>query len=253
MPLKITVIGTGGAVSTKNTNPSGFLLEAEGKRILLDCGTGIVRRLLDEGINPQTLDALALSHFHPDHFSDAFPLIVSRFVDDLHKGRKNKKLILYGPRGLRKRFKAWRKIFWLEPNEHYPLEFKEGIFKTRLGSVRLETFAVTHVPYFQSVGFKIKHYKKKIIYTGDIGSSHNINSLIKTCQNADLLIIEGTWVKRESPNHFSVVQIEKLAVQARIKKVLIVHTAPGQINKVAEYIRKNKKLVMARHGQRLLA
>jgi glyoxylase-like metal-dependent hydrolase (beta-lactamase superfamily II) len=58
--------------------PACFLVEAEGRRLLLDCGAGP-----DEGMRPDLsglgrIDAVLLSHAHPDHV-DALPEAVERF------------------------------------------------------------------------------------------------------------------------------------------------------------------------------
>lgn len=249
--MRLTVIGNGGIVPTKNTSPSGFLLEAGGKKLLLDCGHGVVRGLVDKDVDLNTIDAVFISHFHTDHFADALPLIHTRFVADMRLGRQSRKLISIGPVGLKNRWLSAQKIFWPEPKEFYPLIFKEGTRNLKISKIQISTFAVKHVPWFKSVGIKITYNRKTVIYTGDISSYDNIPALIERVKNADLLIIEGSRSQGEMRTHFSVEQIEKMTIQAKVKRVLIVHAIPSERARIKKRIAKRPDLILAELNMQL--
>lgn len=245
--MKLTIIGSGTMMPTKKRNPSAFLLEAAGRRILLDCGLGTIRRLVDMGINPQSLDALGVTHFHIDHVGDAFNLVQARFVDDIYAAREHKQLILVGPESLKKRFLAWRDLFWLEPTEKYPLVFHEGQVSLTLGDMRLETFPVTHVPWFSSVGYKITSNGKILLYPGDIGSHHNPVDLISKIANADLLLIEAAAIA-PVPNHLTIEQVIKFVEQAYVRKTLIIHIRPDRDSELERAVSKSPYIELAQDG-----
>ena len=240
--FKITILGSGTMVPTKRRNPAGFLVEADGKKILLDCGFGTIRRLADLGCALEDLDLVFISHFHTDHFGDAFPLIHSRWVNDIYKSKHNKPLLFLGPGSLAKRFKLWRKIFWVEPKENYPVYFKEGTVKIKTGKLTIRTFAVKHVPWFKSVGIIFSYKGKKIVYTGDIGSKHNFEELVKTVKGADLLITEAACEK-PTPNHYTIAQVKELKSKSKVKKVLIVHVRPQHEKSIKAFCRREKGFV----------
>ncbi len=50
--MKITLLGTGSPESTPSRASSGYLVEIGGDRILLDCGGGVVSRLIESGRRP---------------------------------------------------------------------------------------------------------------------------------------------------------------------------------------------------------
>jgi ribonuclease BN (tRNA processing enzyme) len=248
--FSLTVLGGGWAVPTKKTNPAGFLVEAGDKKILMDAGFGILRRMVDFGFDFQDIDKVFVSHFHADHCCDAFGLIFSRNCNDFRYHRPHKKVLLIGPKGTEKNFKMWRGIFWPEPNEFYPVDFKEGAGKMKLGSVKIQTFPVQHVPWFQSLGIIIEFNNKKLVYTGDIGSRHNLQDLAQKAQDADLLIIEAS-VAKPQPNHFTLQQVKELVEKASVKKALIVHVSPLIFKSVEKFCQKEPKFVLSRDGLKI--
>lgn len=249
--FSITVLGAGVMAPTKARNPAGFLVEAGDKKILLDAGHGIVRRLVDFGFDLQAIDFVFASHFHADHFSDVFPLMHARCVDDNYNNRGHKELLILGPKSAAVRFKLWRKIFWPEPNELYPLKFKEGPTRLLIGQARITTFPIKHVLWFGSLGIIIEFAGKKLVYTGDVGSEQNFNQLVKATQNADLLIIEAGATK-PAPTHYTIEQIQALAQAACVKKVLITHVRPQQISAIQKFCRGHKGFTLGKDGQKLL-
>ena len=64
--MEIKVIGCGNAFSYKNYNQS-FLLEEDGRRMLIDCGTRVPIALHDLGIDIKSIDDIYVSHQHSDH------------------------------------------------------------------------------------------------------------------------------------------------------------------------------------------
>jgi ribonuclease BN (tRNA processing enzyme) len=224
-PMKLTVLGSGTMLPTKKRFPSSFLLEVGGKKILLDCGHGAIARLTQIGIDLRDIDLVFISHFHTDHFGDAFNLVHSRFVGDLYEEKLHKELTFLGPKTIEARFRNWRMIFWPEPNEEYPLKFLEGTREFFLDDIRITLFPVIHVRWFRSVGIIIEYQGKKLVYPGDVGSQQDFDELIEMARDAHLLVIEAGF-EHMTPNHFSVAQIRKLVHEAHVKKALIVHLRP---------------------------
>ncbi len=79
--MKLTILGKYGPYPQgANTACSGYLIEHENTKILVDCGTGVLGRLMSK-INLKDLDAIYLTHLHFDHTSDLLPL--RYYLDDL--------------------------------------------------------------------------------------------------------------------------------------------------------------------------
>src|SRR3954453_18514193 len=63
----LTFLGTSASVPSANRNHPGLLVEAGGRRIMIDCGEGTQRQLLRSGAGFRRLDRLLLTHAHFDH------------------------------------------------------------------------------------------------------------------------------------------------------------------------------------------
>jgi ribonuclease BN (tRNA processing enzyme) len=75
--MKITVLCGCGAWPTAGAACSGFLVEHDGHRLLLDRGYATLPELLRH-IGADQVDALIVSHGHPDHCADLNPLLRAR-------------------------------------------------------------------------------------------------------------------------------------------------------------------------------
>ncbi len=70
--VRITVIGCSGSFPGPDGPASCYLLEAEGFRLLLDLGSGAVGAL-QRHAPLDGIDAVCVSHHHPDHCLDICP------------------------------------------------------------------------------------------------------------------------------------------------------------------------------------
>jgi ribonuclease BN (tRNA processing enzyme) len=75
--MRLTVLGGCGAWPEAGQACSGFLVEHDGFRLLVDLGYATVPRLL-EVLPAEQADAVFISHRHPDHCADLNPLQATR-------------------------------------------------------------------------------------------------------------------------------------------------------------------------------
>jgi ribonuclease BN (tRNA processing enzyme) len=77
--VRITVLGGCGAWPAAGQACSGYLVEHGGFRLLVDPGYAILPRLL-ERVAADSVDAVLVSHGHPDHCADLHPLLRARVL-----------------------------------------------------------------------------------------------------------------------------------------------------------------------------
>jgi ribonuclease BN (tRNA processing enzyme) len=100
--MRLTVLGSRGSAPSRDNPGSGYLVEAGGRRLLLDAGPGTFMALAGI-VDPATLDAVVLSHAHVDHASDLFALYAY-----LAYGTSDRKsTVVFAPVGTRERCAAF--------------------------------------------------------------------------------------------------------------------------------------------------
>jgi phosphoribosyl 1,2-cyclic phosphodiesterase len=76
--FEIILLGTGGgrfATITQKRRTAGIRIIGESLNLHLDPGPGALVHSIDEGLDPQKINAIFVSHCHPDHYTDAEVLI----------------------------------------------------------------------------------------------------------------------------------------------------------------------------------
>jgi len=96
--VEIIFLGTGGgrfATITQKRRTAGIRIISEGLNLHLDPGPGALVHSIDEGLDPQKLNAVFVSHSHPDHYTDAEILI-----EAMTKGMTKKRGVLVAPKSV---------------------------------------------------------------------------------------------------------------------------------------------------------
>src|SRR5215510_7459251 len=98
--MKVTVLGSGTAVPDGERNSSGYVVETDEIKLLLDCGAGTVHALARYGIEWERLSHVFISHFHVDHIGE----LASLFFAFRHgmKTERREPLTVLAPQGLDK-------------------------------------------------------------------------------------------------------------------------------------------------------
>jgi ribonuclease BN (tRNA processing enzyme) len=247
--MKLTILGSGTMMPTATRKPSAYLVESGDTRLLLDCGHTTVATLVNAGIDLHSITAIAVTHFHTDHFADVLPFTHARFVDDLMAKATHTPLQLIGPRTLEERFKKAREISWPEPAEGYPLSILEleGTSEAAMvGSLELVPFTVNHVPWFPSIGYKISEGPVALVYPGDLGKDQE-DAFYAQLEGLDTLLIEAASLVPK-PNHFSPQQALELKEKYGIKRVIITHIPRQRLEAVRTFVSEHPGLILAEDG-----
>jgi len=96
--INIILLGTGGgrfATINQKRRTAGIRIISEGLNFHVDPGPGALVYSINEGLNPQKLNAVFVSHCHPDHYTDAEVLI-----EAMTKGTTKKRGVLVASRSV---------------------------------------------------------------------------------------------------------------------------------------------------------
>jgi ribonuclease BN (tRNA processing enzyme) len=213
MQMKLTVIGCWGGFPNKNEASSGYLLEHDGFNLLIDCGSGVLSKL-QNFIQPEQLDAVVLSHYHPDHNADIGVLYHARLIKGF-LGTKPPALPIYGHKLDQQEFAklTYKKIttgIAYEPNE-----------TLNIGPFKITFIQTVHpVPCF---AMKIEADNKVLFYTADTAYKEEFISL---GTKADLLLCECNFYANQSgkgAGHMNSFDAGTLAASANVKQLVLTH------------------------------
>ncbi len=208
--MQLKVLGKYGPYTNLGST-SSYLLKGENSYVLLDCGSGIVKKLLNENCLDK-LSFIFLSHLHFDHISDIG--VLSYALTPILKGKKIK-LYTYADDSLA--FKTIESMGIFEIiNVKEDVCFSEGEFSFKF-------FKMTHP--VTSYGIKIQNQGKVFAYSGDTTINDNIYNLIK---GASLILLDGAFLQKdynESKPHMSIKQVCEIAKNSKIKTI-VTHFSP---------------------------
>jgi len=121
--IKITFLGTGFSVPTRERNHPAILVETGPENILIDCGEGTQRQFRKAGLNPCKLTKLLITHWHGDHI-----LGIPGLLQTLALSGYNRTLRIYGPKGTRFFLGKMLEMFIFLGGINYEIHEVEGKF-----------------------------------------------------------------------------------------------------------------------------
>jgi ribonuclease BN (tRNA processing enzyme) len=217
--MRLTVLGGAGAWPPAGGACSGYLVEHDGFRLLVDPGYAIVPRLL-EIVPASAIDAVLVSHGHADHVADLNPLLRARVMGDAPPSR----LPAYSLPD------ALRPVLALDLIESLMdacdvREFEAGD-EFIIGPFAIDSRPLPHS--MPNAGFRISATGRSITYTGDAGPS---DALVSLADGTDLLLAEATYVEIVPSSLAgtlnSAVEVGRQANRARAARLILTHLLPG--------------------------
>jgi ribonuclease BN (tRNA processing enzyme) len=221
-PFTLDVLGAGPAWSDRpGSSGASYLVRRGSTAVLLDLGQGAFPHLA-QAIEPSSLDAVVISHLHPDHFVDLVPLRhyltyqltpprSVRVIAD--PGLASRLDGLHDERG----FGAPALAF--EPIAPGPLV---------VGGLTLEARRVTHTANSWAVRVAASDSSGPgLVYSGDCGVAEDLAPLIRP---GDSLLVEVSFGAGTVPRgvlHLDAVSVARLAGATRPGRVLLTHLQMG--------------------------
>ncbi len=206
----LKILGNNGPYPAAGGACSGYLLASDSgdTRILIDCGTGVLNRLLGEGALA-SLDAVVLSHLHYDHMSDMLPMQYA-----LQFNPRPKPLPVYAP-------DEPEEVFALLRSPCFDLWPAEDVV---VGEMRLSFTPARHPVPTNAVCVECDG--ARFVFTGD----SNQDPLVELfCDGADLLLADcglSSADHRFTAPHYSARLCGQLAKNARARRLLLTHLNP---------------------------
>jgi ribonuclease BN (tRNA processing enzyme) len=229
--MKLTVIGCSGSYPGPDSPASSYLVEAEGDgrtwRILLDLGSGALGTL-HQYVDPLDIDAVFISHLHPDHCFDMSGFYVMR---KYHPSGAQPRIPVHGPKGTAKRM---ANAYGLPEKPGMNDEFSFRTYDTHpihLGPLTITTTKVVHP--IDAFAIKVSNGDRSLVYSGDTGPC---GALVDFARGSELLLAEASFHEGEqNPGglHLTGREAGEAAAQAGVDTLVLTHIPPWHDKSVA--------------------
>ncbi len=245
----LRILGSSGGYPIAGFPCSGYLAQVDGRRVLLDCGPGVITALIGPDAKAN-IDAVVISHLHPDHVLDLIPLgyaLLSTWLTS----EQVERLPLYLPPGgldFLRRFsdlfghRGWRLAqkggtagrralaTALEDGQDWMLtvfdvrEFSPGD-TIAVGGLSIETLPVDH--QLPTAAMRIKTEEADLVYSAD---TRFLPTLAEFALGTDLFLVDAHHSGPNAPGgaHMTPSDAGRLAAMAGAKRLVLCHLgAPG--------------------------
>jgi ribonuclease BN (tRNA processing enzyme) len=257
MPDRLVLLGSKGGPALRPGGPwpSSSLLQIGARTVVVDCGLGVTRGLVDAGISLKALDLIFITHLHSDHVLELGPLLHTAWTAGL-VNRVN----VFGPPGTSH---YWRRFcqameFDIEiriVDEGRPdirelvsiVEFGEGQVVEQRG-LKVTTLRVDHPPVADCFALRFEHAGKCVVFSADTAFFPPLASF---AAGADVLVHEamleegierlvartgnGARLKEHLlASHSFAEEAGRIASDAGVKRLVLNHLIPADDAEIGE-------------------
>jgi ribonuclease Z len=223
--FRVTLLGSGVPDPDPTRFSASTLVEAGGRRFLIDVGRGATIRLYQLHIPLAAVDLVLFTHYHSDHTVGLADLLLTGWLAPPYMGHRASPMHVIGPVGARALLSNLAAAYagdikGREAEQHLPSdgvaadveEFTHDGVVYDKDEVRITAFEVEH-GIKPAYGYRIDYDGRSVLLSGDTALSEN---LARHAEGVDLLIHE---VAVTSP---------ELLKLPDYQKIISIHTSPVQ-------------------------
>ncbi|NNE81344.1 MAG: MBL fold metallo-hydrolase [Silicimonas sp.] len=197
MQNEVVLLGTKGgpAIRTGSSNPTSSLLVLDGRSIVVDCGLGVTRGLVDQGVQLKAIELIFVTHLHSDHYLELGPLLHTAWTAGLKTPVE-----IWGPKGLETYWNGFLQSMDADIQLRIEDEgrpdlgalarfhvIEEGTFFDRDG-LQVAALRNLHPPLVDTYALSFRQNDTHVVFSGD---TRYFPELADFAKDADLLIHEA--------------------------------------------------------------
>jgi len=219
--MRITVLGKSPAWQDADGACSGYLVQAGGRCLLLDCGNGVFAKLR-AARSFTDVCAVVISHLHADHFIDLVPYAYALAYS--HQARAaGARPALYAPPGARETFRriagAWHAEELIE--QSFELHEYDPAVELALDPLRVRFYEVPH--FIRTHAVQVHADGATFTYGADCRPN---DAIVEFARETDLLMLEATLEEPEgegSRGHLTPAEAGEHARRAGARRLVLTH------------------------------
>jgi ribonuclease BN (tRNA processing enzyme) len=224
--VRLTVVGCSGSIPGPTSCSSCYLVEHDGFRVVVDMGHGSLGAL-QKHCAIDDIDAIVLSHLHPDHFIDLTALYVAhRYGPYEFAGR----IPVLGPTGTAEQLAS---AYGMRSHKGLTasFDFRELAVAAGIGPFRVRAERVAHP--IEAYAVRLEAAGGSLVYSGDTGPCRALDDL---ASGADVLLAEASFIDGDDnpPDlHLTGRQAGAVAAAAGVGRLVLTHVPPWHDPEVA--------------------
>lgn len=266
MADRLVLLGTKGgpAIRPGGPSPTATLLELGGRRIVIDCGLGVARGLVNAGVSLKQLDLILITHLHSDHVLELGPLLHTAWTAGL-----DHRVTVYGPQGVDAFWSGFLQSMQYDIDLRIADEgrpdlrqlvdiriFGEGEVLSEEG-LKVTALRVDHPPVTECFALRIEKAGKTVVFSSDTAY---FPPLAPFAHGADVLVHEAMLLEgverlvartgngerlREHlmASHTLAEDVGRVAVSAEVGHLALHHLVPADDPEIteADWVREVRK------------
>lgn len=224
----MTILGAGPAAPNPGGANSGYLVRHGTTAVVMDCGPGTAGQIALH-VPPRRLDAVAISHFHPDHY---FDLVAVYYLIKFGEPRPDR-LPVWVPPGGREFLDRFGRVVADRPamlEDVFDLrEYLPGV-EIPIGALGFTFRQVQH--YVPSFAMRVRGENGAVLtFSSDVAPCPQ---LIDAARDADLFLCESALLDSSQDEsdptrrgHMTAAEAAAAAAEAHARRLLITHYRSG--------------------------
>lgn len=193
----VALLGTKGgpAIRKGSPMPTSSVLSLGGQMVVVDCGLGVTRGLVDQGIALKDIGLIFITHLHSDHYLELGPLLHTAWTAGLKTPVQ-----VYGPSGLTRYWDGFLASMAEDIDTRIDDEGRpdlRGLVEfvvlragetVQAGGLTVQAMQSIHPPLVESLSLSFGSNGRRVVFSGD--TAHN-PALADFARGADLLVHEA--------------------------------------------------------------
>ncbi len=237
--VRVQFLGSGDPFANGGRMQTCILLDGADGWVLLDCGATALLAMDRFGVDPATIDAVVVTHFHGDHIGGLpFLIMESEFNvrQDASRSSRTRPLVLAGPAGIEERVRQIAALF--EYSASFDAARDRGMLTfielapgrpVRVGPVTAAVFPAKHTP--EAISLRIGYGDKTIAYSGDTAWT---DTLLRVEENADLFICLAYTLDTSMDSVLSYRELQEHRSQLTCKRLILTHLSGEMQRRLSE-------------------
>jgi ribonuclease BN (tRNA processing enzyme) len=227
LSVSVRFVGSGDAFGSGGRFQTCILVDGPRSRFAIDFGASSLIALAQQGIEPNSIDAVLLTHLHGDHCA-GIPFLL---IDAMLAARRERPLTIAGPRDVQRRLAEVREALF--PGSHvmtpkFPLhwvELEPGRAQAVLDLV-VTSRPARHTEETHPTALRVEVAGKAIAYTGDTEWTDDV---ARVARGADLLIAECYFYDKPVRWHLNYPDIAAHVAGLGARRVILTHMSRNML------------------------